>query len=464
MELTPAWVAAQAGGRVGPGIGTGTVRAEGVAFDSRTVERGQVFVALRDARDGHEFVADALGRGAAFAIVEHPVCGDDGRELPCVEVDNANRALTALGHSARRRLHAQVVGITGSVGKTSTKDLAAAALASRWRTHAAPASFNNEIGVPFTLLGAPETAEAVVVEMGARFAGNIAELCRIAEPTIGIITNIGLAHAEHLGGPDGVARVKGELLEALPADGLAVVSSACTATAGQLGRSRAAVVTVGAEPGAIVRVRDVTVGPDLRAHFHLESPWGSGSMMLAIRGAHQVLNAAQAATVAMHLGAEPDAVFTALASATSTGWRMQLQESAAGILVLNDAYNASPAAMTAAIGSLVQLQVTGRRVAVLGEMRELGEWSEAEHARIGEALGRSGIDALIAVGEATIPLVDAARAVAPILEIRSVSDAEAARDAARDLVRPGDAVLVKASRAVGLEIVAESLLHAEPVG
>ena len=463
MELTPEWVAALTGGRVGPGIGVGTVRGEGVAFDSRTVEHGQVFVALRDVRDGHEFVADALGHGAAFAIVEHPVRADDGRELPYVEVANTNRALTALGHAARSRLRSHVVGITGSVGKTSTKDLTAAALASRWRTHAAPASFNNEIGVPFTLLGAPEAAEALVIEMGARFGGNIAELCRVAEPTIGIITNIGLAHAEHLGGPDGVARVKGELLEALPADGLAVVSSACPATAGQLARSRAAVVTVGAEPGAIVRVSDVIVGSDLRASFHLESPWGSGSVMLAIRGAHQVVNAAQAATVAMHLGAEPEAVFSALASATSTGWRMQLQESAAGIVVLNDAYNASPAAMMAAIESLVQLQVTGRRVAVLGEMRELGEWSESEHARVGAALGRAGIDALIAVGPATKSLVDAAHESARAMEIQSVPDAETARTAAREMVRPGDAVLVKASRTVGLEIVAEGLLDAEPV-
>ena len=461
MELTPAWVAAQTGGRVGLGIGT--VRGDGVAFDSRSVERGQVFVALRDARDGHEFVADALGRSAAFAIVEHPVHAEDGRELPCVEVADTHVALTALGLAARRRLRAQVVGITGSVGKTSTKDLTAAALASCWRTHAAPASFNNEIGVPFTLLGAPEAAEAVVIEMGARFAGNVAALCRVAEPTIGVITNIGLAHAEHLGGPDGVARVKGELLEALPTDGLAVVSSACTATAGQLARSHAAVVTVGTEPGAIVRVSGVNVGADLRANFHLDTPWGSGSVRLAIRGAHQVVNAAQAATVAMHLGAEPEAVFGALASATSTGSRMQLQESAAGIVVLNDAYNASPAAMMAAIKSLVQLRVTGRRVAVLGEMRELGDWSESEHARVGAALGRAGIDALIAVGSATNALVDAAHELAPTMVIQSVTDAETARTAARELVRPGDAVLVKASRAVGLEIVAEGLLHAEPV-
>ena len=462
MELTPAWVAAQTGGRVGAGA-LGPVRGDGVAFDSRTVEPGQVFVALRGARDGHEFVADALTRGAAFAVVEYPVRAADGADLPCVEVADSHVALSALGHAARSRLRAQVVGITGSVGKTSTKDLTAAALASRWRTHAAPASFNNEIGVPFTLLGAPEAAEAVVIEMGARFAGNIAALCRIAEPTIGIITNIGMAHAEHLGGPDGVARVKGELLEALPADGLAVVSSSCAATAGQLARSPAAVVTVGIERHALVRVSDVQVGPGLRASFRLDSPWGTGTVMLAIRGAHQVVNAAQAATVAFHLGAEREAVFAALASAPSTGWRMQLRKSHAGIVVLNDAYNASPAAMMAAIESLVQLQVAGRRVAVLGEMRELGEWSEAEHARIGDALGRCGIDALIAVGEATIPLVDAARKLAPTLEIQSVSDAEAARIATRELVRPGDAVLVKASRAVGLEIVAESLLHAEPV-
>lgn len=462
MELTPAWVAAQTGGRVGSGV-VGVVRGDGVAFDSRTVEPGQVFVALRDVRDGHEFVADALGRGAAFAIVERPVRAADGTELPSVEVANTHVALGALGRAARARLRAQVVGITGSAGKTSTKDLAAAALASRWRTHAAPASFNNEIGVPFTLLGAPEGAEAVVIEMGARFAGNIAALCRVAEPVIGVITNIGLAHAEHLGGPDGVARVKGELLEALPADGLAVVSSACSATAAQLGRSRAAVVTVGAEPGALVRVSDVQVGPDLRASFRLDSPWGAGTVTLAIRGAHQVVNAAQAATVAMHLGVESEAVFAALASATSTGWRMELRESPAGIVVLNDAYNASPAAMIAAIESLVQLRVAGRRVAVLGEMRELGEWSGSEHARVGDALGRAGIDALIAVGAATDALVDAARELAPTMEIQSVVDAEAARIAAREMVRPGDAVLVKASRAVGLEIVAEGLLRAEPV-
>ncbi|MEO6470149.1 MAG: UDP-N-acetylmuramoyl-tripeptide--D-alanyl-D-alanine ligase [Acidimicrobiia bacterium] len=462
MELTPAWIAAQAGGRVGAGV-LGRSRGDGVAFDSRTVEPGQVFVALRDVRDGHEFVADALTRGAAFAIVERPVRAENGAELPCVEVADTREALSALGRAARERLSAQVVGITGSVGKTSTKDLAAAALGSRWRTHAAPASFNNEIGVPFTLLGAPEAAEAVVIEMGARFAGNIAELCQVAQPTIGVITNIGLAHAEHLGGPDGVARVKGELLEALPADGLAVVSAACAATAGQLARSRAAIVTVGIERHALVRVSDVQVGPDLRASFNLHSPWGEGTVTLAMRGAHQVVNAAQAATVALHLGAEREAVFAALASATSTGWRMKLRESPAGIVVLNDSYNASPAAMMAAIESLAQLRVAGRRVAVLGEMRELGDWSHSEHARVGDALGRAGIDVLIAVGAATAPLVDAARKLAPTMEIHMVMDAEAARTATRELLQPGDAVLVKASRAVGLEIVAEALLRAEPV-
>ncbi len=459
MELTRAWVAEHAGG-VPHGAVAVEPRGEGVGFDSRALRPGQVFVALRGERDGHEFVADAFDRGAAFAIVDHPVPAADASARPVVVVADTAAALGELGRAARARLRAQVVGITGSVGKTSTKDLTAAAVAAGYRTHAAPASFNNEIGVPFTLLGAPERSEVVVVEMGARFAGNIAALSAMAEPTIGVITNIGVAHAEHLGGPEGVAAVKGELLEALPADGLAVVASACRATAGQRARSRAAVVTVGADPDAIVRVRDVTVGPDLRARFHLDSPWGSGEVALAIRGAHQVVNAAQAATVAMHLGVPAADVFDVLRTATSTGWRMQLGETAAGVVVLNDAYNASPAAMIGAIESLMSLPVSGRRIAVLGEMRELGRWSESEHARVGAVLGGVGVDVLIAVGPETDPLADSAGASAAALEVHRVTDAIEADAVVRALVRSGDAVLVKASRAIGLEIVAERLLDA----
>jgi UDP-N-acetylmuramoyl-tripeptide--D-alanyl-D-alanine ligase len=254
--------------------------------------------------------------------------------------------------------------------------------------------------------------------------------------------------------------VKGELLDALPADGLAVISAECAATAGQRGRSAARVVSVGTGAGADVRVSEITVDSDLRPTFRLETPWGAGPVTLAVRGAHQAVNAGQAATVALHLGVPFATVVDALASAPATGWRMQLHESAAGITVLNDAYNASPVATIAAVGALVDLPATGRRIAVIGDMRELGPWSESEHARVGDAVAAAGIDVLVAVGAETGPLAAAAEST---VEVHRAADAVAARQLVMDLVRPGDAVLVKASRAVGLEVVARALLGEEVV-
>lgn len=462
MELSREWVAAHTGGRV-----VGHVQPEpvgrGIAFDSRVLEPGQVFVALHDVRDGHDFVGDARACGAAFAIVDRTKTSQDGDVGPVVEVEDTAVALTDLGRAARARIEAPVVAITGSVGKTSTKDLTAAALRAGRRVHCAPASFNNEIGVPVTLLGAPESAQAVVVEMGARFAGNIAALCRIAQPLIGVVTNIGLAHAEHLGGPDGVATVKGELLEALPAAGLAVINAECRRSLDARHRSAAPVLTVGVDPTADVRVSNIQVDAQLRASFLIDSPWGSGEITLGIRGAHQVVNAAQAASVALHLGIALDDVAAALAEAESTGWRMQLHRNPEGVAIINDAYNASPDAMIAAVRSLATFSVDGARIAVLGEMRELGEWSASEHARVGTIVGETDIDVLIAVGPETEPLVVAARAANPELAVYPAADAEMATTVACGMVRPGDAVLVKASRAVGLEVVAEALANPEPV-
>ncbi len=455
MELTREWVAQVAEGRI-VGPQPDAPFGEGIAFDSRRLVPGQVFVALRDARDGHEFVADAQARGAVFSIVDREVAG-----YPAVVVEDVRDALITLATAARARIAPHVVGITGSVGKTSTKDLTAAVLGTGFRTHAAPASFNNEIGVPVTVLGAPESAEALVVEMGARLPGNIADLCAIVQPSIGVITNIGITHAEHLGGPDGVAAVKGELLDALPATGLAVVSIECVASARQRGRSAAPVITVGHGSSADVRISGLSVGGDLRPQFRLETPWGGGHVALAVRGAHQAINAAQAAAVALHLGVPIDAVRDALARAEGSGWRMQLDETAFGVQVLNDAYNASPVATIAALDALARLPVRGRRIAVLGEMRELGEMSEPEHARVGEAVVATGVDVLVAVGAATEPL---ARSAEPHVEVHRVADADAARALVTALVAPGDAVLVKASRAVGLETVASALLDPADVG
>jgi UDP-N-acetylmuramoyl-tripeptide--D-alanyl-D-alanine ligase len=459
VELTRAWVADVSGGRIADPDDAATVDVapgNGLAFDSRALRPGEVFVAVRAERDGHDFVADAFERGAPFAIVERPVAG-----FPLVVVPDVPNALFALARAGRDRLDARVVGITGSVGKTSTKDLTAAAVGAGRRTHAAPASFNNEIGVPVTVLGAPTDTEVLVVEMGARFAGNIAALAALVDPEIGVITNIGVNHAEHLGGPEGVARVKGELLDALPAHGLAVLDAITASGPEQRARSAAPVVTVGATPDADVRVGPVELDDGLRARFTLETPWGSGTVTLAVRGAHQAVNAALAATVALHVGVPFAAVVDALTHAEASAWRMEVIEAPGGVTVINDAYNASPVATIAALDALAAVRDATRRIAVLGEMRELGALSEAEHERVGHAVARAGVDILVVVGAATEPIATAAAHEAgPVLAVHRVPDATAARALVADLVAPGDVVLVKASRAVGLETVAAALSDA----
>lgn len=459
MDLTRDEIVAITGGRAHGDEGDGPAVARGLSFDSRTLAPGAGFVALRDVRDGHDFVADAFARGASLAIVERVPEGVDG---PLVVVADARRALYSLATEARRRLEpATVTAVTGSAGKTSTKDLIAAALRPGFTVHASESSFNNEIGLPVTLLAAPPGSEAVVLEMGARFAGNIRELCAIALPAIGVITNIGLAHAEHLGGPRGIAEVKGELLDALPAHGLAVLNADCGSAPYLRTRSPAPVVTVGSAAGADVHISDVRLDDELRATFRLDSPWGSAAAVrLAVRGGYQVANAAMAATVALHLGVPLDAVVASLAGAVTAAWRMELATSPEGFTVLNDSYNASPTSMRAALDSFAQLPVRGHRLAVLGEMRELGDLAASEHVRLGGWVADADVFALVVVGPGTGEL--AAAASARGVEVHDVADRDAAVAMVRKLARPGDAVLVKASRAVGLERVAQSLTGGAP--
>lgn len=459
MDLTRDEIVAITGGRAHGDEGDAPALARGLSFDSRTVVPGSGFVALRDVRDGHDFVADAFARGASLAVVERV---PDGVLGPLVVVTDARAALYALAAEARRRLEpATVIGVTGSAGKTSTKDLTAAAIGTRFVVHASESSFNNEIGLPVTLLSAPPDTEAVVLEMGARFAGNIRELCAIALPAIGVITNVGLAHAEHLGGPRGIAEVKGELLDALPAHGLAVLNADCDGAAYFRSRSPAPVVTVGSSPDADVRISAVQLDGELRATFRLDSPWGSAdAVRLAVRGGYQVANAAMAVTVALHLGVPLDAVVASLASAATAAWRMELATSPEGFTVLNDAYNASPTSMGAALESFRELAVRGHRLAVLGEMRELGDLAASEHARLGGLVADADVFALVVVGPGTGEL--AAAASARGVEVHDVADHDAAVAMVRKLARPGDAVLIKASRAVGLERVAQLLTDGAP--
>ena len=451
MRLTLAEIADATGGHMLGGDPDAAVTS--YSIDSRTLAPGALFVALRAERDGHDFVADALDRGAAGALVSRPVEG-----INLVVVDDTAAALTTLGRAARRRLAGvPVVGITGSTGKTSTKDLTAAALGTAGPVGASPVSFNNEIGVPLTLLSAPAGAVAVVAEMGARGVGHIATLAAVARPTVGVITNIGMAHAEFFGSREEVARAKGELLEALPAAGHAVLCADDDMTPGLRLRTDAAVLTGGVAAGADVRVSGVRLDDDLRPTFRLDTPWGAVDVPpLPVRGAHQAGNAALAVAVAGVVGVGLEAAVAGLAGAVGSPWRMDLRRTPAGLVVLNDSYNANPTSMAAALDALAALGTGGgRRFAVLGPMAELGPHATEEHHRLGKLVAAAGVDALVVVAA---PALDEGAREAGV-DVIFVDGPEAAVAAIAPRLQAGDAVLVMASRVAGLERVAGALLR-----
>jgi UDP-N-acetylmuramoyl-tripeptide--D-alanyl-D-alanine ligase len=424
-------VAEATGGRLaGPDVDV-----SGATIDSRSVVGGELFVPVVAARDGHDFVAAAVAAGAAAYLCSRPVAGAE--PATAVEVDDTVAALAALGAHVRDRLartvDGRVVGITGSVGKTSVKDLLAAALAARWRSAASAGSFNNELGVPLTLVGAPGDVEALVVEMGSRGRGHVAALCAVARPTVGIVTRVAAVHTETFGTLDDVAVAKAELVEALPPDGVAVLNAADPRVAAMAGRTEARVVTFG--DGADVRAEDVRVDDGLRPAFRAATPWGTADVRLAVRGVHMVDNALAALAAAAACGVPLDAAAGALGRAGLSRWRMDLTTLPSGARLLNDAYNANPASMAAALRALAALDA-GRRIAVLGVMAEIGEASDAEHRAVGELARELGVE-VVAVG------VEAYGGT-------EVADLAAAVEALGEL-GPRDAVLLKGSRVAGLE-------------
>lgn len=412
------------------------VEVHGAAADSRLVRRGDLFVPVVAARDGHDFIRDALEAGAAAYLTARPPVGGTA-----VMVGDTLGALAALATDARRRIAGPVVGVTGSVGKTSTKDLIASVLSRRYRTAASPASYNNELGVPLTLVNAPEGGEAAVVEMGARGAGHIARLCETARPTIGVVTAVAAAHLEHFGSLEGVAAAKAELVEALPADGAAVLNADDERVAAMAARTAAQVITFG-ERGE-VSARDVRLDDQLRPSFRLVTPWGERTVALSARGEHNVANALAAAAAALAAGVPLEGVAEGLAAAVLSPWRMDLRRAACGALVINDAYNANPASTTAALRALARLRAR-RHIAVLGPMAELGAHSAAAHRAVAELARSLGVR-VIAVG-------------APEYGTDNVDAIDAAL-AALGPLGEGDAVLVKGSRMAGLERLAEALLR-----
>jgi UDP-N-acetylmuramoyl-tripeptide--D-alanyl-D-alanine ligase len=431
VRIRASEAAAGIGGRlVGPDI-----TFDGASFDSRSTTPGQLFVPIVAERNGHEFIGAARERGAVAHLTSEP--DSFRRDGTAIEVADTAQALRALAQWARTRLDARVVGVTGSVGKTSAKDLMAAACGAGRRTTANERSFNNEQGLPVTILNAPDDTEVLILEMGMRGFGHIAQLCEIARPDIGVVTVVGHAHTELVGGIDGVARAKGELVEALPATGTAVLNADDSRVAAMRSRTGADVVTFG-EAGD-VRVFDVALDGLARARFRVDSPWGSGEAQLSVTGVHMVTNAAAAIAVAGVVGVDLAAALDALSTATVSGMRMEVSTAPSGATIINDAYNANPTSMLAALDALAAMDAH-RRVAVVGLMAEV-EDPEPAHRAIVDRAGELGVE-LVVVGTDLYGVEPAPKPVAAIGALAA-----------------GDVILVKASRSAGLErIVTE--LHA----
>ena len=449
MHWSPEAIASCTGGTLRAGAAcdeAGRPLLTGVSIDSRSLQAGALFVGVKGERDGHDFIGSALQAGAGGLLVEEGRISPPGVTIPVIEVRDTATALLEVGGAARGRLHGPVVGITGSVGKTSTKDMAAAALTAQLRTVASEKSFNNELGVPLTLANAPEAAQVAVIEMGSRGPGHIAGLCRVARPTIGVVTAVAAAHTELLGSLEQVADAKAELVEALPPGGTAVLNADDGRVAAMASRTRAHILTYSAlsppSPGADIGAEGIALDDVLRPSFTARTPWGSVPVRLEARGAHQVGNALAALAVALRCGVEPDAAAAALSRAALSPWRMELRRIDSGVFVLNDAYNANPASMAAALRALSELPAS-RRLAVLGVMAELGESSGEQHRAITEMARNLGVE-LIAFGTE-------AYGVAPVADIDEALDRLGP-------LRSGDAVLVKASRVAGLERLAARLV------
>ncbi|WP_018657262.1 UDP-N-acetylmuramoyl-tripeptide--D-alanyl-D-alanine ligase [Actinomadura flavalba] len=441
-----------------------TVVSGPVVFDSREAGPGSLFVALRGERaDGHDYIGTAFANGAAAVLAERaPESG------AAVLVKDALEALGALARGVLARLpDVRVVAVTGSAGKTSTKDLIAAVLAADGPTVAPVGSFNNEMGVPLTVLRADAGTRNLVLEMGARGIGHIAYLTGIARPGVGAVLNVGTAHLGEFGGREAIAEAKGELVEAVPPDGTAILNADDALVRAMASRTRAGVVLFGRGADADVRAVDETLDDAGRARFRLVTPEGEADVALLLHGAHAVANALAAAAVGRAAGLDVATVAAALGAAGPVSrWRMEVTERADGVTVVNDAYNANPDSTRAALDVLVHMAKGRRAFAVLGEMAELGGSAVAEHAKIGQHVARGGIAGLVTVGETAAAMADgAAREGSWTGECVQVDDVGAAVAALRERLRPRDVVLVKGSRVAGLERVAAALLAgaAEPV-
>jgi UDP-N-acetylmuramoyl-tripeptide--D-alanyl-D-alanine ligase len=486
IDLSVAQIADIVGGRladISPAEAEATRVTGTVEFDSRAIGPGGLFLALPGARaDGHDFAAGAVAAGAVAVLAARPVgvpaivvppaaAADENAGVLEYDTDGSGAAvlsaLAKLATAVAADLAAsglRIVGITGSSGKTSTKDLIAAVLRPLGAVVAPPGSFNNELGHPWTVLRATRETGYLVLEMSARHPGNIAALAAIAPPSIAVVLNVGTAHLGEFGSREVIAQTKAELVQAVPASGVVVLNADDPVVAAMAAQTAARVVTVGRSETADVRAEDVELDELARPRFILRAGAAAVPVALAVHGEHQVGNALSAAAVALECGATPQQVADALAGAApASRHRMEVGTRADGVTVINDAYNANPDSMRAGLQALAAMaRSAGKRSwAVLGEMGELGEDSITEHDRVGRLAVRLDISRLIVVGTGRAMSAMHHGAVMEGSwgsESVMVPDADAALELLRAELAAGDVVLVKASNAAGLGALAETLL------
>lgn len=440
----------------------------GIYTDSRALQPGAAFVAfVGEHTDAHDHLDQAIASGARALLVTRPaeeypetVAFAVQRNVAIVEIADGRRALQALARYHRERLFCPVIGITGSTGKTTTKEFVTAVLGSRLKVVSTVGNRNNEIGVPLTVMDAGADTDVLVVEMGMRGRGQIAELCEIARPTIGLVTNVGVSHIELLGDQESIASAKAELVEAIPADGAVFLNGDDAFSEMLAALSAAPVVRYGTSESCEVHARDIEVDDESRASFEIVMGEATVDISLAVPGKHNVYNALAAAALGLHLGLDGTEISEALSHATAGDMRMQTFTSASGVYVINDAYNANPTSMRAAVETLAATTAATRRIAVLGDMAELGSLAELAHFNLGEEVAGLPIDVLVTVGERASRIADGARAGGMDPErIRPCVTADEASEVLDDELEPGDAVLVKASRVMKLERVVEGIVE-----
>lgn len=452
--LTLETIAAWSGGCLVQGDAGTMVTA--VSTDTRSIPCGALFIALAGERfDAHAFLPQAVAAGAGAVMVSRR--NGYPPDTAVIRVDDTLVGLQRLARNYRRDWGGMVVGITGSNGKTSTKDLTRAILRCRWHVNATKGNLNNHIGLPLTILGTEVADKVAVCEMGMNHPGEIGPLAAIAAPDVGIITNVGTAHIEFMGSREAIAREKGMLAEAVHEAGCVVLNANDDFTPSILRRSNAPVLTAGIEKGD-VKVSDLITNA-AGSSFTLHLPDQSfAPVHLPVPGRHMAGNAALAAAAAFHLGLRIEEIVAGLESAELNKGRLQVRR-AAGFTILDDSYNANPDSMVAALETVAGFACTGRRIAVLGRMAELGSHSDKEHLDLGEAVLRRGIDALVTVGreEALLIAKGYLAAGGSAESVRSFEDHAACADHLRRTAAPEDIILIKGSRSAAMEKVIEIL-------